>query len=63
MFFIMDAISQYDQIGYCTGASFSALPVFFFSIAVLLNINKWYIHSSSKYHAYVDNIGYISILE
>lgn len=25
----------------CTGNTISALPIYFFSIAVILNINKW----------------------
>lgn len=43
VYFTIDAISWkgYDILSYCTGSLISALPVFFFSIAVILNINKW----------------------
>lgn len=42
LFFLTQGINQHVPLTDCTGGIMSALPVFFFSIAVLLNINKWY---------------------
>jgi len=30
-----------NNISYCVGNTISTLPVYFFAIAVILNINKW----------------------
>ncbi|CDW84434.1 UNKNOWN [Stylonychia lemnae] len=44
IFYSLRIVSMTDQdfdVGYCGGALISVMPVFFFSIAVLFNINKW----------------------